>query len=172
MATIHTSSAFREARERRRLKAGRLFKAGMSQADVALTLRVTPAAVHGWYHAWKAKGMRGLQSKGRTGFASAFTERDHTKLKQAILAGAGKFGYDSDLWTLERIAATMKRVTGKSFGVTWTWHIVTGLGFSPQKPERRSKGRDEAAIEYWQQHTFPRLKKMGAETWLSSGLSG
>ena len=136
----------------------------MSQADVARTVRVTPAAVHGWYHAWNADGMRGLRSRGHTGFPSSFTDHDRTKLKKAIIGGARKFGYATDLWTLERIAAVMKRATRKSFCTAWTWHIITELGFSPQKPARLSKERDEDAIGNWKQHLFPRLKKMGAET--------
>lgn len=162
MNNNHSSSVSREVKERRRLRAGALFKAGMSQAAVARKLRVTPAAAHGWYHAWKEEGMQGLRSKGHPGFGSALHERDREKLTAAILKGARKFGYDTDLWTLERVAVAMQRVTGKSFGTTWTWHILLSLGFTNQKPERRSKERDEVAIQAWRRTTFPRLKKMGA----------
>lgn len=172
MKNHHISSLSREAKERRRMKAGSLFKKGVTQAEVARRLRVTPAAVNGWYHSWKQQGMRGLKSKGQTGFPSQMTESDRKKLKQAIVKGARKFGYDTDLWTLERISAVMKRVTKKSFGTTWTWHIVTGLGFTCQKPEQRSKERDERAIREWRERTFPRLKKMGAQTRISAGISG
>lgn len=172
MKNSHTSSLSRDAKERRRLKAGELFKAGMRQADVARKLKVTPAAVHGWYHTWKEQGVRGLKSKGPAGFSSSFTEKDKKKLKRAILGGARKFGYDTDLWTLDRISAAMRQVAKKSFSTAWTWHIVTGLGFTPQKPEAKSKERNEDAIRTWTQRTFPRLKKMGAKTRISTGFSG
>lgn len=154
------------------MKAGKMFKKGISQAEVARRLRVTPAATNGWYHAWKKKGIQGLQSRGQTGFPSQMTENDRTKLKKAILNGATNFGYETDMWTLERIAAVMKRITKKSFKTTWTWHIVTQLGFTCQKPERRSKERDEQAIQRWKTITFPRLKKMGSKTPLFTGVSG
>lgn len=172
MKHAHISSLSREGKEQRRLKAGAMFKAGIAQAEVARRLRVTPAAVHGWYHAWKRTGMRGLRSKGHPGFASQLTDADRRKLKGAIVQGARTFGYDTDLWTLERIAAVMQRVTGKSFSITWTWQIVLSLGFTPQKPERRSRERDEEAIRTWQYRTFPRLNKMGRETPISAGVSG
>lgn len=172
MNTKYLSSLSREAKEKRRRKAGHLFQKGISQAEVARRLRVTPAAVHGWYHTWKDQGMRGLKSKGATGFSSVFTQKDRKKLKTAILKGARAFGYDTDLWTLERIGTVMKRVTGKSFGTTWIWQIVLSLGFTSQKPERRSRERDEEAIREWEKHTFPRLKKMGAKTWIFAGVSG
>ena len=171
MKTYHISSLSREAKEQRRLKAGRLFKAGISQAEVARHLRVTPAAAHGWYHAWNQRGMQGLKSRGQTGFPSKLTDTDRRKLKRAILQGARKFGYETDLWTLERIGAVMKRVCKKSFGTTWMWQIVLSLGFTCQKPERRSKERDEQAIQTWRRTTFPRLKKMGAETPIFAGVS-
>ena len=171
MKTSHLSSLSREAKERRRLKAGRLFKAGVPQAQVARRLKVTPAAVHGWYHAWKERGIRGLKSKGQTGFPSRMTDADRTVLKRAIMRGARKFGYETDLWTLERMSAVIKRVCRKSFGITRTWQIVLNLGFTCQKPERRSIERDEQAIQTWRRTTFPRLKKMGAETSIFAGVS-
>ncbi len=162
MSKSHSSSVSREVRERRRMRAGAMFAAGKRQAEVARKLRVTPAAVSLWHQAWEAEGMKGLKSKGHPGFVSEFTEADGKKVRAALLKGARKYGYATDLWTLERIADVMKKVTGKSFGTTWTWHIVLSLGFTNQKPERRSKERDEMAIETWQRSTFPRLKKMGA----------
>lgn len=172
MKTHHRSSESRETKEKRRFKAAKLFKKGIPQAEVARRLGVTPAAVHGWYHTWETQGTKGLRSKGHPGFSSQFTDSDRKKMKRAILQGAKKFGYETDLWTLERIGAVMKRVTGKSFGHTWIWSIVLSLGFTSQKPERRSKERDEQAIQDWQRHTFPRFKKMGAETSVFTRVSG
>ena len=172
MKNHHTSSLSREAKERRRLKAGQMFKKGMTQAEVARRLLVTAAAVNLWHHQWKKKGMRGLKSKGQTGFPSQMTEGDCLKLRKAILNGATKCGYETDMWTLERISAVMKRITKKSFGTTWTWHIVTRLGFTCQKPERRSKERNEEEIRRWREITFPRLKKMGSQTPIYAGFSG
>ena len=164
MNTSHISSESRDQKESRRFKAAELFQKGIYQAEVARRLGVTPSAVHGWYHVWKKRGIRGLRSKGHPGFSSQLTDVDRQKIRQAILRGARKFGYDTDLWTLERIGAVMRRVTGKSFGHTWTWQIVLSLGFTPQRPERRSRERDEEAIREWKEHRFPRLKKMGAKT--------
>ena len=172
MNTSRISSESREQKESRRFKAATLFTQGIHQAEVARRLGVTPAAVHGWYHTWKKQGIKGLRSKGPPGFPSALTETDRNKVKRAILQGAKKFGYDTDLWTLERIGTVMKRITRKSFGHTWVWQIVVSLGFTPQKPERRSKERDEEAIQGWKARVFPRLKKMGTKPSVFAGISG
>jgi transposase len=39
------------------------------------------------------------------------------------------------------------------------WKLLRqGLGWSWQKPERRALQRDEAAIEHWKTHEWPRIK--------------
>jgi transposase len=42
------------------------------------------------------------------------------------------------------------------------WRLLGKLGFSSQKPEKRAKERDEAAIERWKRRTWPALKKSAA----------
>ena len=172
MNTSHLPLESREAKEKRRFKAAKLFKKGIHQAEVARRLGVTPAAVHGWFHTWKTQGIKGLRSQGPPGFPSRLTEQDRRKCRAAILKGARKFGYDTDLWTLARIRTVMKRVTKKSFGITRVWQIVLSLGFTNQKPKRRSTERDEGAIRRWKDHTFPRLKKMGRKTPIFARISG
>jgi transposase len=52
------------------------------------------------------------------------------------------------------------------FGVRYhpahVWKILTGLGWSCQKPERRAVERDEAAIERWKRGAWRRIKKRRA----------
>lgn len=143
------------------MKAGKLFQRGCTQAEVARTLRVTPAAVSQWHILWKERGLSGLKSKGHPGAETTLTKEKRQKLKRAILKGPRAFGYATDLWTLERIKSIAKKEAGLSFGTTWIWHTVISLGLSCQKPIKRTVERDEKAIRTWKLKTFPRLKKMG-----------
>ena len=161
MKPYHTSSSSRKRLEQRRMRAGKLFKNGVAQADIARTLRVTPASVSQWHAVWQKKGSSGLQSKGHPGIPSALTEAKAGKLRAAILRGPRAFGYATDLWTLERIREVAKKKAGVSFGITRIWYAVISLDLSCQKPITRSKERDEKAIAHWRTHTFPALKKMG-----------
>src|SRR3989344_1165572 len=147
--------------ERRRLKAGRLFAKGVSQYKVAKLFDVSTAAANQWHKEWKKKGEDGLLSKGKVGFASVYTKEKKQGLKRMILEGPKKYGYDTDFWTLSRIAALAKKELGIVLRQTQTWRTIVGLGFSSQKPERRSRERNEKAIKNWKLQTFPRLKKMG-----------
>ncbi|MEK7082928.1 MAG: winged helix-turn-helix domain-containing protein [Patescibacteria group bacterium] len=161
MKPYHTSSSSRKRLEQRRMRAGKLFRKGLTQAEIARILRVTPAAVNQWYVVWKKRGMSGLKSKGHPGVETALTKEKAEKLKRAILKGPRSFGYTTNLWTLERIKAVAKKEAGLSFGITRVWHMVIALGFSCQKPVKRAVERDEKAITAWRLTTFPRLKKMG-----------
>lgn len=150
-----------KALERRRMAAGRMFGRGMSQYRVAKRFKVSTAAANQWHKSWIAKGEDGLVSKGDPGFASAYTKEKKDNLKSLILKGPKKCGYDTDFWTVQRIAYAASKKLGIKLHITQTWRTIISLGFSCQKPERRAKERNERAIREWRIGIFQRLKKMG-----------
>lgn len=158
----HHASLSREEREKRRLKAAKLFKKGVSQAEVARRFGVSTPAVHYWYAAYQTGGIAALRSKGPTGFSSKLTPEKRQLFKKAVLKGPLSHGYETNLWTLPRLSAVMKKVAGVKFSEVWTWNIMRDLGFTPQKPQVKAIQRDEAAIAGWCEKTLPGLKKMGA----------
>jgi len=160
----------RRTRERVRKRAGRLFANAISQADIARTLGVTPAAVSQWHAAWKDNRETGLASKGHPGFPSRLTDEKKKLFKRAILQGPLSHGYETNLWTLTRLSDVMKKCTRIRFGHNRTWQIVRELGFTCQKPQIRAKQRDEKAIKAWKEKRLPGLKKMGPNAWVFSGL--
>ncbi len=168
----HISSLSREGREKARLHAGKLFGKGISQAEVARRFGATRTASLYWHRAWKKDKAKGLQSKGHPGFASKLSESKRAVFKKAILKGPLSHGFPTNLWTLPRLSVVMKQTTGVSFCNVWTWHIVRGLGFTPQKPQVLSAKRDEEAIVAWKAKRLPGLKKMGGNAWIFSGLRG
>lgn len=166
----HHSSLSREEREKRRLKAATLFKKDVPQAEIARRFGISTAAASYWYAAYKKGGKAALRSKGQTGFSSKLTPKKRLLFKKAILKGPLSYGYETNLWTLPRLSAVMKKVAGVKFSDVWTWQIVRDLGFTPQKPQVKAAQRDESAIAEWKAKTLPGLKKMGTNTWVSSGV--
>ena len=164
----HVSSLSREKRENVRLKAGKMFKRGIIQAEVARRCKVTPAAVNYWSKAWKKRGKEGLKSKGHPGFESKLTEEKRRLFKRAVLKGPLFYGFPTNLWTLSRLAFLMKKTTGVKFGHNHTWEIVRSLGFTCQKPRVKARERDEKAIREWKEKRLPGLKKMGSNAWIFS----
>ena len=163
----HTSLS-RGEREARRKEAGMMFRQGRSQAEVAKKFGVSTAAACKWHAAWDEKGMSGLDSKGPPGFASALDDKKKQTFKNAILKGPLSHGYETDLWTLARLAAVLQKTAEVQFGPVRTWQVVRELGFTPQKPALKAKERDEEVIEHWKTRRLPSLKKMGSRTWMLS----
>lgn len=166
----HISSLSREGREKARLKAGKLFGKGVSQAEVARRFGATRTAALYWHQAWKEDKTNGLRSKGHPGFASKLSEHKRAVFKDAIKKGPLSHGFPTNLWTIPRLSSVMKKTTGVAFSDVWTWHIVRGLGFTPQKPQVRSAKRDEKAIAAWKAKRLLGLKKMGGNAWIFSGV--
>ena len=161
--TNHILSLSRQEKEKRRLKAGKLFEKGITQAKVAQKLKVSHTAALLWHQMWQNEGIEGLKSKGKSGPESQLTEKDRKAVRKAIFKGASKFGYDSDLWTLDRVAAVMKKVAKVKFKRTHTWETLLSMGFTCQKPQLRPREQNQKQIKQWKLKTFPRLKKMGAK---------
>lgn len=160
---IHPSSALHHdahALEQRRLKAGRLFAKKIHQAEVARRLRVSRAAVHYWYTTWKKKGKDGLR-RNRPGSKSQLTPLKLVKVTRALTKGPLAAGYDTNLWTLARIAHTIRKETRISYGTSQVWYLLRSLGWSSQKPETRYRDRNEAAITRWKTDAWPRIQKRG-----------
>ena len=131
------------------------------QAKIARKIKVTPGAVCQWHKVWEKKGVKGLKSKGHPGFASKLTEEKRQLFKKAIIKGPMAFGYETDLWTLSRLAEVMLKETKVKFAHNRTWQIVRSLGFTCQKPQVLAKERDQQAINNWKEKKLPALKKMG-----------
>lgn len=146
--------------EGRRLRAGRLFSHGKTQADVARTLGVSYEAARQWHAAWKKDGRTGLKSAGRPGVKAKLSSTQEQQVVHALLSGPQAFGYQTDFWTLERIAAVTRTVTGVRYTNDRSlWLVLHRLGWSAQKPETQAKERNERAIRRWVRDDWPRINK-------------
>jgi transposase len=150
----------RQALEERRLHAAELFAQDVHQAEVARTLGVSRQTVSRWHQRWQADGTAGLQSRGAPGRAPQVSDAHLEQAEQALLKGAKAHGFDSDLWTLDRIAEVIWRVTGVRHHPAHVWRLLRHrLDWSLQRPARRAQERDEQAIRQWVASDWPRIKK-------------
>lgn len=148
--------------EARRLRAGRYFAKGESQAWVARTMQVTTAASCKWYRAWEHDTENGLKSKGRCGVKKSLTRETLRQLERTLDKGPVRAGFPNDLWTLERVRTVLRRETRREYHIGYVWKILTqDLGWSNQKPSRRARERNEAAIARWRKVTWPAIQKRG-----------
>jgi transposase len=150
----------RAALEARRLQAAELFAQGRTQAEVAHQLGVSRQSAHVWHARYLQGGVDALRSRGPTGPDPKLSAAQLAKLEQALLQGARANGFDSDLWTLERVAVVITQLTGVRHHPGHVWVILRQrLGWTLQRPKRRASERDEEAIQRWVQREWPRIKK-------------
>jgi transposase len=150
----------RAAREARRLQAAELFAQGRSQAEVARELGVSRQSAHLWHARLTQGGVDALRSRGPTGPDPKLSVAQLAKVEEALLAGAMANGFDTDLWTLERVGVVITQLTGVRYHPGHVWVILRRrLGWSLQRPERRASERDEQAITRWVTQEWPRIKK-------------
>ena len=148
-------------REIRRHRAWELKKLGWKQRDIAEALGVTEGAVSQWLKMARDGGVEGLAARKRSGRPAKLTPEQKRQIPELLARGAAAHGFRGELWTRARAAVVLRR----EFGVTHSpQHVGTLLrhcGWSRQKPVRRARQRDEAAIANWPRQTYPRLKKSG-----------
>jgi transposase len=175
MPTIPRRPAAQRERDRlqaRRLRAAELFAAGVRQAEVARQLEVSAQAVSVWHARWQAGGTHALYSRGPSGPVPRLSDAQLERIEQALLEGATANGFIGELWTLDRIAAVIQRLTGVHHHPAWVWALLHHrLGWSVQRPKRRAAERDQQAVDRWVKQRWPAIKQTpnGAEpAWSSS----
>ena len=147
------------ALEGRRLKAAKLLKSGLSEAEVARRIDVHRQSVNRWARQLAAGGSKGLKRAGRAGRKPKLREADRKKIRQGLGRGPEALGYGTGLWTCWRVADLIKRECGIQYTNTHVWRILRELGWSCQRPTGRAMERNEKAIRYWKRVRWPELKK-------------
>jgi transposase len=118
--------------------------------------------VYRWLDVLNEGGIDALREMSKGGRPAQLDSTQHDRLRQILLAGPQAAGFGTELWTLKRVRATIQREFGVQYSEVHVWRLLGKLGFSSQKPEKRAKERDEAAIERWKRRTWPALKKSAA----------
>ena len=149
--------------EVRRQLAARLFAAGKStQGAIARRLGVSRQSVMRWFHAWRRGGRAALRGAGRAGRKPKLERRALPRIDAALRQGLRAFGFATNLWTLARVAVVIKRLTGVHYHPANVWRLLQNLGWTLQRPAKRARERDEAAIREWVSTRWPKVKKTGA----------
>jgi len=148
-----------EQLQERRLRAIALLEQGYTQVEVAQKLGVTQGAVSQWKSAHAHGGDAALAARPALGATPKLTEKQCQRLLKYLQQGPRKHGWSTELWTLPRIVQLIEKKFSVCYDQSGVWRLLRRLGWSCQKPERRARERDEAAIEQWRKHDWPRLKK-------------
>src|SRR5262245_51231960 len=144
--------------ERRRRRAVQLLESGQRLPAVARHVGAAVSSVFRWWQAYRRKGPRGLEPKPTLGRPPRLVPTEKRQLVKLLTRGALHAGYRTDLWTLPRVAELIHQEFGVRYHPAHVWKVLTALGWSCQKPERRAVERDEAAIAGRRREEWPRTK--------------
>lgn len=152
-----------EMLEKRRLKAIAMCREGRGPGEIARRLGVNRRSVHRWLASYRGQGRQGVAPIPAPGRPPKLDAGEREKLARMLLKGARAWGYPTDLWTGPRVRDLVHRKFGISYHANHISRLLRSLGFSPQRPERRARERDEAAIRGWVRTRWPRVKKTPAD---------
>nr|WP_263399847.1 winged helix-turn-helix domain-containing protein [Saccharopolyspora pogona] len=91
-----------------------------------------------------------MAGAGRAGRMPKLSDDQVAEVTDVLTQGPQAGGFDTDMWTLTRVADVIERVSGVRYSTTQTWTILRErLGWSRQRPARRAVERDDEAINRW-----------------------
>ncbi|MGB9872774.1 MAG: IS630 family transposase [Anaerolineae bacterium] len=151
-----------EALEMRRMIGGKMLKEGRGVREVSRLTGASPSTVSRWKKEMEEGGLEALRAKPHPGRPPKLTAAQKRGLERILLKGAQAAGFPTDLWALERVALVIEREFGVRYHPRYVWHILIGMGWSAQKPERRARERDEEAIAAWRTEGWAKVKKSPA----------
>lgn len=125
-----------------------MLKRKVAHADVAGGLGVSRQAVSVWARQLaEVNGAVGKLKAKTLGRPKRLDAAQCQALSRLLVAGAPQSGFPTELWTVKRVHAVVQREFGLQYSQTGWRELLRGLGFSPQKPEKRATQRDEQAIQ-------------------------
>ena len=145
--------------EARRRLAVRRVNDGWSQQDVAAFLGVHPVTVAKWVARYRAAGDDGLRAKPTPGRPRFLTPGQERQVLGWLAEKPTRHGFRTDLWTARRVADLIRRRFGVEFHPDYLRAWLRQRGYSPQKPRRRAKQRNQEAIDRWLAADWPRIQK-------------
>ena len=148
-----------QALEDRRRRAAQMFGGGERLASVARTLQVSRQSVSRWYRQWKQGGVKALRAAGRAGRKPKLQRPQLQQVDRALRQGARAQGFGTDLWTLPRVAKLIERLTGVRYHPGHVWKLLGALNWTLQRPARRARERQAAAVQQWVAERRPAVKK-------------
>jgi transposase len=145
--------------EARRLLAVQRVGEGWAQKDVAEFLGVHPVTVRKWVARHRAAGANGLKAKPTPGRPRFLSDEQERKVLGWLDEPPTEHGFDTDLWTARRVAELIHKRLGVRFHPNYLREWLSRRNFTPQKPARRARQRDPAAIARWVAEDWPRIQK-------------
>lgn len=108
-------------------------------------------------------GPAALKAQAASGRPPKLAPRHQARLERSLLRGAQAAGFANDLWTCPRIAQLIAQQFGVRYHPDHVGRLLRALGWSPQRPVRQARKRNEPLIQHWVKADWPRIKRKPAD---------
>jgi transposase len=146
-----------------RVRAVKAVLRGQSQAEVARSFGVHSVTIAKWMARHRREGDAGLAAKPTPGRPRFLTPEQDQQVRIWLSEKPTAHGFPTDLWTARRVAELIRRRLGITFNPNYLRAWLTQRGYSPQRPARRVRQRNEATIDGWVANDWPRIQKKRAK---------
>lgn len=147
-----------EVLEHYRFQAVRLYKEGKMINEIAHFFAVHRGSVSRWITTYHEKGEKALKSTKALGPEYKLTKKEMKHTIALLHDDATHHGFETPLWTCQRIRQVVNKKTGKELHTTSVLRWLKRWGMTNQKPRRRATQQDEAAVKKWLAEEWPRIK--------------
>ena len=146
-------------KEARRIQAWHLKQQGWPQRQIAAALGGSEGAVSQWMARARDVGPAALRRRPPPGAPRRLSPEQLARLPELLHRGPPAYGVRGDLGTRSRVAAMIRLAFGVSYPPRHVGRLLAVMRWSPPKPARRARQRDDAASAPWRDDTWPAIKK-------------
>jgi transposase len=132
---------------------------GYSSQEVADFLAVEAHSVRRWVAAFRRQGPAALAARPVPGRPPKLTPAQERIVRRWLADSPVDHGFATELWTAPRLAQLIEQEWGVQFHPDYLTRWLRQRDFTPQKPRRRPRERDDEAIARWLAQDWPRIKK-------------
>src|ERR1700687_1200864 len=111
------------ALERRRMRAASLLGKGLNQSEVACRVGAHRQSVSKWAAELQVKGRAGLKA-GRAGRKPRLSAEQISQIEQGLKRGPQALGYETSLWTANRVALLIEQESGGRYQLGHGWKML------------------------------------------------
>src|SRR3989338_8846772 len=104
-------------------------------------------------------GLKSLKRTKAKGKEPKLTKEDKTKILSWLKQSAVDFGFETPLWTGNRVQQLIKKQLDKSLHVSNVSEWLKRWNLTNQKPERRATQQDERAVKRWLKEEWPKIRE-------------
>ncbi len=147
-----------EVLEHYRFQAIRLHKERRQVNEIARFFGIHRGSVSRWLTAYKRNGRKSLKSTKAPGPTPKLTSKETRSLLRILKEPATDHGFDTPLWTCNRLQILIISQTGKNLHISTIARLLKRWGITNQKPEKRALQADPKEGKRWLREEWPAIK--------------